>query len=179
MSRSYGRGRNMNHYRQQSDSDDTNQNESWTPENDEDSSDDKNYSSDPEEMQIKRPRRIRKKGRKAKFNVEQMLFDQQMMATNPNLIQQNQAMMMAYQAQQTQYLYNYNPQQQFPQQINQQLTSQTLQMEAPQHHNMVHTQVLDESSFFQQPNLETIQPGYIPRAFDIVPRGNRFGSHPR
>ncbi|EAY15436.1 hypothetical protein TVAG_252490 [Trichomonas vaginalis G3] len=80
------------------DDSDGNPNDQWTPE-DPDVKEDyaSNYSSDPEEVNYKK-KRIRKKGRKAKFLVEQLMYDQQMMA--------NQQSMMRLQSQQSTYLPN-------------------------------------------------------------------------
>ncbi|EAY08896.1 hypothetical protein TVAG_464440 [Trichomonas vaginalis G3] len=69
---------------------DDSENEQWTPDNEENSKL-SNYESDDDLSNEKR-RRIRKKGRKAKFLVDQLLYDQQVFA--------NQQQMMQYQAQQ-------------------------------------------------------------------------------
>ncbi|EAY15480.1 hypothetical protein TVAG_210100 [Trichomonas vaginalis G3] len=73
------------------DSSDDNGNDQWTPDTDADGKDDfvKDYSSDPDEIRIKK-KRIRKKGRKAKFLVEQLIYDQQIMANQQRLMQYQQ-----------------------------------------------------------------------------------------
>lgn len=70
------------------DSSDGNGNDQWTPDTDADPKDDyiKDYSSDADDMKIKK-KRIRKKGRKAKFLVEQMIYDQQVLANQQRMMQ--------------------------------------------------------------------------------------------
>ena len=177
MSGRYSHGRGVGHYGHDQDSDDTNPNDSWNQEHEEESSDQKEYASDSNDEPIRRPKRIRKKGRQAKFNVEQMLFDQQMMASNPRIIPQ-QAMYMGYPNQPTQYYFSQNPPPQVSTPIIQSSQTSQIPPQSLTYPRMVRTQVLDESSFTSHPNLETIKPGYIPGAFDIIPRGPGSNRHP-
>ncbi|EAY08173.1 hypothetical protein TVAG_302600 [Trichomonas vaginalis G3] len=122
---------------------DGNPNDQWTPD-DPDSKEDyvRDYSSDADEMKYKK-KRIRKKGRKAKFLAEQLMYDQQMMA--------NQQTMMQFQPQQT---YHPPPPQLQPQPI---ITFQQPSYTNKQLHSI--------------PELESVGPNHIPGIIDVVPRG--------
>ena len=98
------------------------------------------------EDEVKMPkRRVRKKGRRAKFLVQQMIMDQQMQTMNP-----------LYQSFPGQ-LQNTNYQVYVAEQIPNKIATVT---ESTEHTNQR-----------KLPKLETVTENYVPRAFDPIPRG--------
>ena len=123
--------------------------ESWEIDSSRESPDEyiKEYSSDAEEMKMPK-KRIRKKGRKARFLVDQMLLDQQLQS-KPNFSNSIDS--------QQQQINSYSLYQ----------GDQNIIIPPAISH-------LESKNGPSLPKLETVRENYVPQAFDPIPRGNKF-----
>lgn len=122
----------------------------------------KNDSSDSDDKVTKRKQRSKKRGRKAKFNIEQMMFDQQLSTQNAQFVQN----------------YGYNQQQYYGQVVPKiQEYHETNYMNDVPKVNFTQTTCLSDANsrnrndFGIPITLETVKPGYVPGSFDFVKRG--------